>query len=134
VRGFVLAGLSTILFWVLWKAARVNVGAPLQIAALFSFGLIVAPATATYHFLLLSLPVAMVASELWKADRIIPLSILLLLYVGMGATPVGLLDRLDLAGAWRLAAYPRLFLLLAFFITIALLTRSQGEQAQRMIS
>jgi len=133
VRGFVLVGLSALLFWVLRKGTHANVGAPLQIAALFSFGLIVAPASATYHFLLLSLPVAMVASELWKTHRLVPLSILLLLYVGMGTTPVGALDRLNLAGAWRLLAYPRLFLLLAFFITIALLTKAQGlrERAQR---
>jgi hypothetical protein len=130
LRAFVLVGLSAILSWVLWKGTHANVGASLQIAALFTFALLVAPATATYHFLLLSLPVTMVASQLLNAHRVLPLSILLILYAGMGAIPIGMLDRLDLQGAWRLLEFPRLFFLLAFFLTITLLTVSGGRREQ----
>jgi hypothetical protein len=130
LRAFVLVGLSAILSWVLWKGVHANVGASLQIAALFTFALLVAPATATYHLLLLSLPVTMVASQLLSANRLLPLSILLILYAGMGAIPAGMLDRLDLQGAWRLLEFPRLFFLLAFFLTITLLTVSGGRREQ----
>jgi hypothetical protein len=130
LRAFVLVGLSAILSWVLWKGTHANVDASFQIAALFTFALLVAPATATYHFLLFSLPVTMVASQLLNAHRVLPLSILLILYAGMGAIPAGMLDRLDLQGAWRLLEFPRLFFLLAFFLTITLLTVSGGRREQ----
>jgi hypothetical protein len=96
----------------------------LYVAALFAFALLVAPATATYHFLLLSIPMAMVSSQLLRTRRFAPLSILLLLYVGMGAIPAGALDRLHLDGVWKLLAYPRLYLLSVFFLALTPMMKS----------
>jgi hypothetical protein len=124
VRALIFIGLTVVLLWSLRRGRESETTISLQIAGLFSFALLVAPATATYHVLLLSIPMAMVSSQfLGKKQPLLP-SILFLTYVGMGAIPAGALDGLHLEGAWKLLAYPRLYFLTAFFSVVTLLIKS----------
>ncbi|MEK6756674.1 MAG: hypothetical protein AABZ02_11035, partial [Bacteroidota bacterium] len=63
VRALIFIGLTVVLLWSLRRGRESETTISLQIAGLFSFALLVAPATATYHVLLLSIPMAMVSSQ-----------------------------------------------------------------------
>jgi hypothetical protein len=89
--------------------------------------LLIAPATATYHFLVLSIPVAMLSPVLMDRKQFHLLGIVVLLYVGIGIVPAGAFDRIGLEGGWKLLAYPRLYLLLALFLTMAGMMGSAGR-------
>jgi hypothetical protein len=130
LRGMILAALTVILAWMLKNGLKMKSRFPLIIGSLFSFVLLIAPATATYHFLVLSIPMVLVSSEWSKSNQNVPQLILLVLYVGIGVIPAGAYDSLHLAGAWKILAYPRLFLLLGFFLTFALMIRSEQWHAQ----
>lgn len=95
------------------------------VSAFFTFTLLIAPATATYHFLVLSIPVAMLSPLLIRRNQIRLLGLVLLLYFGIGLVPAGGIDRIALEGIWRLLAYPRLYLLLALFLTITVLVEKE---------
>ena len=129
-RGLLLLALTSILIWILRNGLKAKPGISFIVGALFSFVLLIAPATATYHFLVLSIPMALLSSEWSKPNQIIPQLTLLVLYVGIGAVPSGAYDSLNLAGAWKILAYPRLFLLLGYFLTFALMIRSEQWHAQ----
>ena len=88
------------------------------VSAFFVFALLIAPATATYHFLVLSIPAALLIPMLLNSRQFYVLGIVVLLYCGIAMIPVGAVDRFGLEGGWKLLAYPRLYFLLAFFLTI----------------
>jgi hypothetical protein len=123
-RGLVITGLT----WVLFRATRIGVKRGMHFSylagILFSFALLVAPATATYHFLVLSIPVALLSSILLESKQFVPLTVVLICYCGLGGISAGALDALRLEGVWKLLAYPRLYLLLSLFLTITGLVRS----------
>lgn len=79
--------------------------------------LLLAPATATYHFILLWLPTALMLSWLLRAGARIHAAVLLGLYSLIGFFPYGHALRFAGRGGLTVLAYPRLFLLLAMFIT-----------------
>lgn len=79
--------------------------------------LLLAPATATYHFILLWLPMALLLDWLLRAGAQIHAAVLLGLYSLIGFCPYGHTMPFAGRGGLTLLAYPRLFLLLAMFIT-----------------
>ncbi|MBF8294402.1 MAG: hypothetical protein HW389_947 [Bacteroidetes bacterium] len=125
-RGLVITGLTLVLL----RAARIGFkqGAHFSffVGILFSFALLVAPATATYHFLVLTIPVAILSSILLESRQFVPLALVLICFCGLGGVPAGALEALSLERAWKLLAYPRLYLLLGLFLTITGLVKSDG--------
>ncbi len=118
VRGIVILCLTLVLVRSMRRRFDHEPNTAFYVSAFFAFALLVAPATATYHFLLLSIPVAMLSPILLSSRLYYTLGIIVLLYFGIGLIPAGAADRIGLEGAWKLLAYPRLYLLLAFFLTI----------------
>jgi hypothetical protein len=79
--------------------------------------LLLAPATATYHFILLWLPTALLLDWLLRAGAQLHAAALLGLYSLIGFCPYGHTLPLAGRGGLTLLAYPRLYLMLAIFIT-----------------
>jgi len=79
--------------------------------------LLLAPATATYHFILLWLPTALLLDWLLRAGARMHAAVLLGLYSLIGFCPYGHTLPFEGRGGLTLLAFPRLFLLLAMFIT-----------------
>jgi hypothetical protein len=79
--------------------------------------LLLAPANATYHFVLLWLPVGLLIDYFFR--RNIPLGAYMILaaYSMIGFFPYRFVDSYEGRGGLTILAYPRLFLLLAMFIT-----------------
>jgi hypothetical protein len=86
--------------------------------------LLIAPATATYHFVLLWLPVGLLV-EYFLAHRMRPAAIMLVFaYALIGFFPYRLTAGFEGRGGLTLLAYPRLFLLAAMFaVSIGFLWR-----------
>jgi len=81
--------------------------------------LLIAPATATYHFVLLWLPVGLLTDYLLR-ERLRGCAYLLLaLYALIGFFPYRYTQPFEGRGGLTVLAYPRLFLLLAMFIAAA---------------
>jgi hypothetical protein len=77
--------------------------------------LLIAPATATYHFVLLWLPVGLLVRYLRQAGAPGHAYVLLGSYALIGFFPYGMTARFEGRGVLSLLAYPRLFLLLGMF-------------------
>ena len=78
-------------------------------------GILLFPASATYHFLLLSVPVAVLLASVdkeWSHEQ----GILVALYALIGFIPYSLIRQFDGQGLMTFIAYPRLFLMLAMFV------------------
>jgi hypothetical protein len=86
-----------------------------SLAVLCTAGLLIAPATATYHFLLLWLPVGIVLQQFVKGNERMLALATLACYAAIGFLPYSLFGRFDGEGILTLLAYPRLFLLIALF-------------------
>lgn len=78
--------------------------------------LLLAPATATYHFVLLWLPVGLLISYFFRERAPLYAYFVLGTYALIGFFPYGLTDRFEGRGALTLLAYPRLFLIFALFV------------------
>ncbi len=90
-------------------------GSPQVQFALIAIGaLLLLPAGATYHFLLLALPVALIVSI--GNTPVIEQQILLWLYVALGFIPYALFRPYDGKGLLTILAYPRLWILTAIFL------------------
>jgi hypothetical protein len=126
VRGLIISGLTLVLL----RAARFGFDRGTHfsflVGTLFTFALLVAPATATYHFLVLTIPMALLCFVLLECKEFVSLALVLICYCGIGGIPAGALDALSLEGAWKLLAYPRLYLLLGLFLTLTGLVKSGG--------
>lgn len=101
----------------LLKLARGNAGAAVgpSLGIVGILILLIAPATATYHFVLLWLPVALLLDHFLTAHAPRYAYGLLGLYTLIGFCPYGHAHRFEGRGALTVLAYPRLFLLLAMF-------------------
>jgi hypothetical protein len=78
--------------------------------------LLIAPATASYHFVLLWLPVGLLLGCLLRERAHLHAALLLGLYSLIGFFPYGHVAGFEGRGALTLLAYPRLLLLLAMFL------------------
>ncbi len=93
-----------------------------RVALLFAVTLLLSPASASYHMLLLALPAAMMLPALRLDSRKVALAVLAGSYFAIALLPVAGLDRISLHGIWVVLGYPRLFLLLFIFLTLVWLT------------
>lgn len=85
----------------------------LQFALLAIAGLLLLPASATYHFLLLILPVAIILnSENWTLEQ----KIVATLFALIGFIPYSNFSQFENRGILAIFAYPRLFLTAGLFI------------------
>lgn len=89
-----------------------------RVALLFVAILLLSPASASYHMLLLALPAALMWPELWKDSNRGASMTLTASYLLIGLIPVAALGRLSLHGGWIVLGYPRLFLLLVIFLSL----------------
>ncbi len=87
----------------------------LTVAVLFTAGLLVAPATATYHFLLLWLPVGVLLRHFSQRGQTPLAHVTLAGYAAIGFLPYSFFQQLDGAGLLTLLAYPRLLLMVVLF-------------------
>jgi hypothetical protein len=78
--------------------------------------LLLAPATASYHFVLLWLPVGLLVNHFQREHAPAYAGLMLGLYTLIGFFPYGHAYRFEGLGALTVLAYPRLFLLLAMFV------------------
>jgi hypothetical protein len=91
-------------------------------AAAVSLGIIgvismlLAPATASYHFVLLWLPVGLLAGYLIRERAGALAACVIVMYTLIGFFPYKFTMSLDGRGALSVLAYPRLFLLLAILV------------------
>lgn len=105
-----------------WTYKRANViwvdkALQIQFALISIAALLLLPASATYHYLLLMFPVALLlfARSPWSVEQ----KIILCCYVAIGAMPYVLFRGFDAQGILTLLAYPRLWCMtLLFVITV----------------
>jgi glycosyl transferase family 87 len=105
---------------------------PFQFALVSVAGLLLLPASATYHFLLLVLPVALLLrteTGRWRPEQ----KVLLLLFLTISWIPYRLFRPFDGRGLLSILAYPRLGLLVAMFLTLRLFLRNSGEPGEPSI-
>jgi Glycosyltransferase family 87 len=79
--------------------------------------LLLAPANATYHFVLLWLPVGLLIDYFFRRNIPLGAYILLAAYSIIGFFPYRFVDAFEGSGGWTILAYPRLFLLLTMYVT-----------------
>ncbi len=96
----------------------------LSVAILLTAGLLVAPATATYHFVLLWLPVGILLQRFSRSGQTNLALATVTCYTAIGFLPYSLFQQFDGAGLLTLLAYPRLFLMTALFGLSLLSARS----------
>jgi hypothetical protein len=78
--------------------------------------LLLAPATATYHIVLLWLPIALLVQYCVDRDMRFSAAALVLIYVAIGFSPYRFVARFDSSGFLTVLAYPRLLLLCGVFL------------------
>jgi hypothetical protein len=93
--------------------------------------LLIAPATAGYMCVLLWLPVALLIKHFLCQGARLPAYLILGIYVLMGLFPYGRTYVFEGRGGLTVLAYPRLFLLLAMFVTSVYFIARLGGRAGR---
>jgi hypothetical protein len=91
--------------------------------------LLLAPATATYHFVLLWLPVGLLIDYFFSERDFVCAYFILGAYSLIGFIPYGHITPFEGRGGLTVLAYPRLFLLLAMFIACVYCILSRAEAA-----
>jgi len=101
----------------LFKLAHGNTADPAgpSVGILGILTLLLAPATASYHYVLLWLPVGLLANHFRGERAYAYASLMVGLYAFIGFLPYGLAYSFEGHGGLTVLAYPRLFLLLAMF-------------------
>jgi hypothetical protein len=121
-----LAAIGTLI-----KLARSGVGtatAP-SIGLLGILTLLLAPATATYHFALLWLPVGLLINYFLQQRASVGAYVILGIYSVIGFFPYRFTIPFEGRGGLTVLAYPRLFLLLAMFVACVYCIWNQAEPA-----
>jgi Glycosyltransferase family 87 len=114
------------------KLARGGVGtaAAPSIGLLGILTLLLAPATATYHFVLLWLPVGLLIDYFLQQRASVGAYFILGIYALIGFFPYRFTLPFEGRGGLTVLAYPRLFLLLAMFIACVYLIWNRAESAR----
>jgi Glycosyltransferase family 87 len=100
------------------RLARTDAAAAVapSVGILGILGLLIAPATATYHFILLWLPIGLLSNYLLRQGARVAAYFTLGAYALIGFFPYKYTYPFEGRGVLTVLAYPRLFLLLAMFI------------------
>lgn len=101
----------------LWRSARAGVidSVAFSVGMLGILTLLLAPATATYHFVLLWLPVGLLINQFYREGRPVLASLMLGMYALIGFLPYGHAAQFEGRGGLTVLGFPRLFVLLAMF-------------------
>ncbi|HET7153222.1 MAG TPA: glycosyltransferase family 87 protein [Candidatus Kapabacteria bacterium] len=107
-------GIFTVWAYKRTKAVWAEKAVQVQFALVSIAALLLLPASATYHFLLLVLPVALVLSARspWSVDQ----KIVLLCYVAIGFMPYSIFRGFESSGVLTVLAYPRLWCMTILFV------------------
>ncbi|MEK9139026.1 MAG: glycosyltransferase family 87 protein [Bacteroidota bacterium] len=118
----ILAVSGTALLW----AHRANDGDAVRfsIGVLGIAGLLLAPGTATYHYVLLWLPVGLVMAVMVERQKTVVAYTFLAMYSAIGFIPYSITKKLDAQGVLTLLAYPRLMLVVGMFVTMIMFIRN----------
>jgi hypothetical protein len=92
--------------------------------------LLLAPATATYHFVLLWLPVGLLVNSFLREHAVLYAYFILGAYAVIGFFPYGHAYQFEGRGGLTVLAYPRLVLLLAMFISCIYFVWNRMEPAR----
>lgn len=122
-----LVGIATLIR--LARKADGNAAAP-SIGILGILTLLLAPATATYHFVLLWLPVGLLVDYFYRHSAPIRAYFILGIYALIGFFPYRFTIPFEGRGRLTVLAYPRLFLLLAMFAACVYFLWSRAEPAR----
>jgi Glycosyltransferase family 87 len=91
--------------------------------------LLLAPATATYHFVLLWLPVGLVVNAFYREGKPVWAGLMLGSYALIGFMPYGHALRFEGRGGLSVLSFPRLFVLLAmFWLCVGFAWRRRADQ------
>jgi hypothetical protein len=122
-----LAGIATLV-----KLARNTAGNPAapSIGLLGVLTLLLAPATATYHFVLLWLPVGLLVDYFFRHHTPTRAYLILGTYALIGFLPYRFTVPFEGRGGLTVLAYPRLFLLLAMFAACVYFIWNRSEPAR----
>jgi len=128
----ILTASSIVLFttWIAYKSTRRKDDRFLEdltISIIMIGGLLVSPASATYHFLLLWLPAGLMLRFLWFTGKKIGFFLFLGLYGIIGFIPYSFFGGFNGKGVLTLLAYPRLIILSFLYILTAKWTLSYNE-------
>jgi hypothetical protein len=94
--------------------------------------LLLAPATATYHFVLLWLPVGLLIDYFVRQGALVRAYFILGIYALIGFFPYKYTIPFEGRGGLTVLAYPRLFLLLAMFVACVHFIWTQPETARKV--
>jgi hypothetical protein len=100
---------------------------PPSLGLLGILALLLAPATATYHFVLLWLPLGLLIGWQLRARAPVHAALLLGLYGLIGFCPYGHTQKFEGRGGLTVLAYPRLFLLLAMLMACVYFIWNRAE-------
>jgi len=107
--------------YVLYRIERIlpNEATPIQLALAGLSALVLLPASATYHFLFLVFPVAILMTNLKGKQFENARWTMMALYAAVGFLPIGLLRSFTYKGMEIIFAYPRLLLVTSLFLVAA---------------
>jgi len=100
-------------------------------------GLLIAPVTGTYHYLVLLLPVGLFLSSVMRGTEKMIGYVVLGLHAAIGFIPYSLTRQFDGQGILTLLAYPRLIalsMLYALIIAIVWTTVDRGQEPNGVVS
>jgi hypothetical protein len=112
------------------KIARASIAdkVAMSVGILGILTLLLAPATASYHFVLLWLPVGLLIDNFYRGRAPVYACLMLGAYALIGFFPYGRAYRFEGRGGLTVLAYPRLFLLLAMFAVCVSFVWSQQRK------
>ena len=94
--------------------------------------LLLAPATATYHFVLLWLPVGLLVNQFYREGKPVLASLMLGMYALIGFLPYGHTYRFEGRGGLTVLSFPRLFILLAMFSLCVCFVWRRGQPSVKL--
>jgi hypothetical protein len=115
----------------LWRSARGGVidSVAFSIGMLGILTLLLAPATATYHFVLLWLPIGLLINQFYREGKPVMASMMLGMYALIGFLPYGHTFQFEGRGGLTVLSFPRLFVLLAmFWLCLCFVWRRRADQ------
>jgi hypothetical protein len=114
IKGSLVLAAATALVMLARDAAGIAIAPTIGILGVL--GLLIAPGSGTYAFVLLWLPVALLIDYLLHRGERVPAYLLLCIYAFVGYIPYGHTYPFEGQGGLTVLAYPRLFLLLTMFV------------------
>lgn len=130
IKTIVISAIVGISIWIVVRVQRskLHERLPLQIALALITVLLIVPASATYHFVLLSLPAIFIWVYVPRARFIRSVQAIFVCYTLIGLLPIHRIIQWDFDGFWTVLKYPRLICLgIIFCILTTILIRMSSK-------